>query len=302
MRRLLRWAGILVVILIVAAVGLLAYVYIASSRLMARTYPLPTPPAVAIRSDPASLARGKYLVERVAICAECHGQDLGGMVVQDNFPMGRLVSTNLTRGRGGIGAVRSDEDLVRSIVHGIKPDGHSVIFMPSAEFRTSEEALGAMLGYIRSMPAVDRKLPPTAPGPLARALGLMGAFPLAAASRIDHARVTLAALPAAGDPAAAGAYLVSAGGCRGCHGAGFTGGGGPPPGAGNITPVGIGDWTEPQFMTALREHRRPNGTTIDEAMPRFYGQMSDEDLHVIFTFLKTLPPAGAKTANQKKSR
>ncbi len=302
MRRLLRWVGILALILIVAGVGLIAYVFVASSRLMARTYPLPTPPAVAVRSDPASLARGKYLVERVAICAECHGEDLGGRVVVDEFARGRLVSANLTRGRGGIGAVRSNEDLVRSIVHGIKPDGHSVIFMPSNDFQTSEEDLGAILGYIRSMPPVDRELPTTAPGPLARALGLMGAFPLAAASMIDHAHVTLAAAPAPGDPAASGAYLVSTAGCRGCHTADFTGGGGPPPGAGNITPIGIGDWTEPQFMTALREHRRPNGTTIDEAMPRLYGQMSDEDLDAIFAFLRTLPPAGAKTVNQNKSR
>lgn len=302
MRRLLRWVGILALILIVAGLGLLAYVYVASSRLMARTYTLPTPPAVAVRSDPASLARGKYLVERVSICVECHGEDLGGKIVQNNFPMGRLVSANLTRGRGGIGAVRSDADLVRSIVHGIKPDGHSVVYMPSSEFHASEQDLGAMLGYIRSMPAVDRELPPIAPGPLARALGLMGAFPLAAASRIDHAHVTLASVPPAGDLVAAGAYLVDTGGCRGCHTADFRGGGGPPPGSGNITPVGIGDWTEPQFMTALREHRRPNGTTMDEAMPRLYGQMSDEDLHAIFAFLRTLPPAGAKTANQNKSR
>ncbi len=302
MRRLLRWVGILILLLIVAGVGLIAYVYVASSRLMARSYPLPTPPAVAVRSDPASLARGKYLVERVSICVECHGEDLGGRVVQDNFPMGRLVSANLTRGRGGIGAVRSDEDLVRSIVHGIKPDGHSVIYMPSNEFQTSGEDLGAMLGYIRSMPPVDRELPATALGPLARALGLRGAFPLAAASRIDHAHVTLASVPGVGDLAASGAYLVETGGCRGCHTADFRGGGGPPPGAGNITPVGIGDWTEAQFMTALREHRRPNGTTIDEAMPRLYGGMSDDDLHAIFAFLRTLPPAGAKTANQNKSR
>ena len=53
-------------------------------------------------------------------------------------------------------------------------------------------------------------------------------------------------------------------------------------------------------MAALRTHRRPNGSAIDEAMPRAYGDMSDEDLARIYAFLRTVPPAGTKTANQQK--
>ena len=34
-------------------------------------------------------------------------------------------------------------------------------------------------------------------------------------------------------------------------------------------------------------------------MPRAYGQMSDEELHPIFTYLKTLPPKGQKTKSQQ---
>jgi mono/diheme cytochrome c family protein len=89
------------------------------------------------------------------------------------------------------------------------------------------------------------------------------------------------------------------GGCRGCHGPTFMGGGGPPPGASNITPVGIGEWTREQFVTALREHRRPNGSTILETMPRGYGQMSDVDLHNIYAYLKTVPPGGTKLPQQQ---
>jgi hypothetical protein len=79
------------------------------------------------------------------------------------------------------------------------------------------------------------------------------------------------------------------------------GGGGPPPGAANITPVGIGNWSEQDFFTALRDHKRPNGTAIDDAMPRGYGQMADEDLRKIFSFLKTVPAAGEKSKNQLKA-
>jgi mono/diheme cytochrome c family protein len=300
MKRILRWVLILVVVLLAVVTATVGYVYIATTRLMARTYVANTVPQVRVRTDPAALARGKYMAEHVALCVECHGEDLGGKIVGDSFPMGRLASANLTRGKGGIGSAYSDEDFVRAIVHGVKRDGRAVIFMPSAESRFTEEDLGSILGYVRSMPAVDRVPPPMSIGPMARMLGLFTDFPLALASRIDHANVRLAATPDAADAAAIGGYLISTAGCRGCHGAELKGGGGPPPGASNITPVGIGAWNEQQFMSAIREHKRPNGTTIDEAMPRLYGQMSDADLRAIFAFLRTVPPAGEKSANQKK--
>ena len=103
------------------------------------------------------------------------------------------------------------------------------------------------------------------------------------------------------NPIAAGDYLVSSAGCRGCHGQDLVGGGGPPPGGGNITPVGIGDWTEADFKHALREGKRPNGTTLAPQMPRAFGAMSDEDLSKVFAYLKTVPAKGTKTKNQLKT-
>jgi mono/diheme cytochrome c family protein len=301
MKLIIRWLVRLLSLVLLVAVAAICYVYIASARVLARTYDTTIPmPAVRIRTDPPALERGKYLAERVAVCVECHGDDFGGKIVQDDFAMGRLVSANLTRGRGGIGNTHSDEDYIRAIVHGVRPDGRSVTFMPSADYQFTEEDLGSLLGYVRSRPPVDRELPKVSIGPMVRVLGLFTDFPLAPASRIDHANVRLATSPDAADPAANGAYLASTGGCRGCHGQEFKGGGGPPPGGANITPVGIGDWSEAHFFTAIREHKRPNGTAIDEAMPRLYGQMSDADLRAIFAFLRTVPAAGEKSANQKK--
>jgi mono/diheme cytochrome c family protein len=299
MKSLLRWVSRLVVLLLVIVVVLVAYVYAASARLLARTYPTDNLPHVTVRTDPGALARGKYLVERGA-CAECHDKDFGGKVLEDSVAMGHLSSANLTSGTGGLGAVYSDADFVRSIVHGVKRDGHSVVYMPSSDYQFTEEDLGSILGYLRSLPAVDRVPAPASVGPMARALGLFTDFPLTPAAHIDHATVHLAPTPGS-DLAGAGAYVVSSAGCKGCHGPDLRGGGGPPPGAGNITPVGIGDWTEQQFLTALREHKRPNGTIIEEVMPRVYGQMSDADLRSVFAYLKTVPPAGEKSANQKKA-
>ena len=84
MRRVLKWLLILVGIVVAAALALIAYVFFASSRLMARTYVVQVP-AVTVPSDANALARGKYLFEKVALCADCHEKDLGGKVVEENL-------------------------------------------------------------------------------------------------------------------------------------------------------------------------------------------------------------------------
>lgn len=298
MKRALRILLMAVVVVLAAAAALGAYVYVATERLMARTYTIPSPPRSTVRTDAASVARGRYLAEHVALCVECHGDDLGGATIYDNVAMGRITSPNLTTGQGG--ATYSDDDFARAILHGVKRDGRSVILMPSIEYQFTEADFGALVAYVRSKPPVNRVQPTPSVGPVARALAVFAPFPLAPASVIDHAKVRFSSAPDASDPAATGAYLAAGGGCAGCHREKFQGGGGPAPGAGNITPVGIGDWNEQQFITAIREHRRPNGTIIDDAMPRTYGQMTDADLRAIFAFLRTVPAAGEKTPNQKK--
>ena len=300
MKRLLKWILIVAGVLAVAALGLVAYVYVASNTLMARTYAVDVP-AVPIPADPLSVARGKYLVEKVAACTECHAADLGGKVVDDNVAMGRLVAANLTRGRGGLPADYADQDFVRVLTHGVKRDGRSVIFMPAVDYVFTAEDLGAIIAYVKSVPPVDRTVPVMAPGPMARALGLFVDFPLASAAMIDHGKSRLAVRPDPANAPAIGKYLVESAGCYGCHRPQLTGGAGPPPGGANITPVGIGDWSESDFLVAIRTHRRPNGTAIEESMPRTYGAMTDEDLSRIYAYLRTVPAAGTKTANQQKT-
>jgi mono/diheme cytochrome c family protein len=297
MKRLVRWTIRILAVLSLAVAVLVAYVYAASSRALMRNYAV-TPAPISVPSDAASIARGKYLTEAVATCTECHGKDLGGRVFLDNAAMGRFVAPNLTRGRGGLGASYADQDFVRVILHGVRRDGRSVTLMPSDTYRFTEADLAAIIAYVRSVPPVDREVPAGSVGPVARALSVFANFPLAPASTIDHERAAFAQPTQPGDPVSAGAHLVEAAGCRGCHGPELAGGGGPPPGAANITPVGIGRWTERDFITAIREHKRPNGTAISNVMPLGYGQMSDEDLRAILTYLKTVPAKGTKAPNQ----
>ena len=299
MRRILGWVLVLVGALAVAAVVLVMYVFVATNRLMARTYTVDVP-QVTIASDGATLARGQYLVEKVALCVDCHDRDLGGKVVENSFAMGRLVSANLTRGSGGLPADYSDQDMLRVLTHGVKRDGQSVIFMPSAEYQFTAEDAGAIIAYVRSVPPVNRRLPASSVGPVARALGLFTDFPLATAATMNHSQNRLAAPRPGQSRGGRRGLLVSTAGCRGCHGAQLTGGGGPPPGASNITPIGIGDWTAQDFMAALRTHRRPDGWAINPAMPLTYGEMSDDDLRRISAYPRTVPPAGERSASQHR--
>ena len=60
----------------------------------------------------------------------------------------------------------------------------------------------------------------------------------------------------------------------------------------NITPdnkTGIGEWTEKQIVTTLRDGRRPDGTIIGGPMPiAMYRNLSDNDASAIATYLLTL--------------
>jgi cytochrome c553 len=93
-----------------------------------------------------------------------------------------------------------------------------------------------------------------------------------------------------------GKYLARVSGCDGCHGRTLAGGpieGGPPDAkpAANLTPTGIGRYTEEDFFRALREGKRPDGSPIDPFMPvKYTKDMTDEEIRAVFAFLKTVPP------------
>jgi mono/diheme cytochrome c family protein len=62
----------------------------------------------------------------------------------------------------------------------------------------------------------------------------------------------------------------------------------------NITPdpeTGIGNWTEAEIVTAIRDGRRPDSTLIGPPMPiEFYRRISDEDALAIAVYLKSVRP------------
>ena len=257
------------------------------------TYEVEIPP-IAAPSDEAAIARGEHLVAAVAHCAYCHGQGLAGDIVDEGGPEGIIVAPNLTGGAGGIGAAYTTEDWVRTLRHGVIPQGRSAFVMPSMSFsEMSEDDLLAMIAYLQTIPPVDSELPETAPGPLLYLL--IGAGPLTeaqAATRIDH-DAPFRAAPEAGETAEYGEYLATIAQCAGCHGAELAGGQacGDCPTGPNLTPGGeLRGWSQDDFVTALRTGTTPTGRQLSEFMPwRYFQQMTDSELAALWAYLQSQP-------------
>jgi len=259
---------------------------------------------VAVSADAATIAEGRRLVVARG-CVDCHGANLGGEVFIDDPMLGRVSATNLTTGAGGIGAVYTAADFERAIRHGVGADGKPLLIMPSHEYYPMSDAdVGAIIAYFQNGVApVDNQLPSSGLGPLGVVLGTLGAIELTPASKIDESagRDT----PPPGATVEYGRYLSV--GCTGCHGGNFAGGISPVPGmplSANLTPdaaTGIGGWSEADFIRAMREGVRPDGSAIDPAMPwQNLREMNDTELKALFRYLHSLEPLpeGAPAASK----
>jgi mono/diheme cytochrome c family protein len=292
LRRLGYAAGGLFGLILVAA----AAVYAASEVRLRRNYAF-TGQKIAVASDRATLERGRHLATAIGKCVDCHGPDLAGKTFIDAPPLGVVQASNLTAGKGGVLSRYGDAELERAIRGGVGSSGHALKVMPSDEFQGFSDAdVGAIIAYLRSVPAVDNELPASTVGPIGRLLYLKGDLPLLPAERIDRAAARKT--PPAGPTVEYGEYLSTVGGCRGCHGPGLSGGpipGVPPewPAARNLTPdpvTGIGRWSEADFVRALRTGKRSDGTAISEVMPwKLAGQMTDEEMHATWLYLRSVP-------------
>ena len=298
-RTILKWigrasAGVLVLVMILAGV-----VYVASERKLRETYDTSVD-SVHVPTDSASIVRGEHLVRNVIDCTLCHGDDLGGAVYSSSPALGTIAGPNLTRGKGGVGPDYSDADYLRAIRRGVKRDGRSLIVMPSEVFtHISQEDMGAVLAYLRVAPPVDREVPKSGFGPVGRALLAAGKMNILVAGKTP--RITPPASVPRDTTPAYGKYLADISGCHGCHGYGLSGGrvAGPPnlPPASNLTPAGIGNWTEGDLVRALRQGKRPDGSTLDEFMPwKVFRGMTDAEIHALWLYLRTVPskPFGNK--------
>ena len=293
MRKFIGFVCKLLLVLLVLAGAGVGYAWWRTEHAMAQALDLPAANIV-VDGSPAQVERGRHLATSRG-CSDCHGADLGGRVMIDAQPMGRLVATNLTP--GGIGRHYDARTFEHAIRHAVAFDGTPLVVMPAQDFiGLSDEDVAALIAYLQSLPAVRSKLPETALGALPRVLFTLGKMPLLPALTLDHAQVGPAQAPAEAATPEFGQYVAQT--CIGCHGAGLSGGrvpGTPPsfPAARNITPdaTGLAGWSEADFVRAMREGKRPDGAAIDEFMPwKSFAQMTDTELAALWVYLQTVPP------------
>lgn len=278
------------------------------------------PAVFTARATPTRLAHGRYLVENVASCFDCHspheyvnGEWLGkkGMKGAGQiFPSGlihlppgsEVVAPNITPDREtGIGSW-TDAEIEEAIRGGVAKGGRPLFdLMPYWQFRVlSNEDVKSMIVYLRSLPPVHNALPTT-----------KLPFPI-------HVDMHDAIVPPLARDASAelrrGWYLVRIAGCEDCHtpvlpngkrlpsqmfggGMEFSG----PFGVAvslNITPSaeGIGSWTEAMFSRTLRTGRVDGtGRKLSPIMPfHSYKNLKEADIRAIYAYLRTVPPIASK--------
>jgi mono/diheme cytochrome c family protein len=292
--RILKWLGIAVGALLACLVLFAGWAMFRTYRVTHRTWDV-TVRSVPIPTDSAALARGEQLVTAVGKCVDCHGEDLAGGIVFSDATFGRLSAPNLTRGQGGVGAIRNDVELVSAIRHGITGARQPLAVMPAEAYQYFSDAdLGAVIAYVRSVPPVDRSWPARRFGPIATMLVALDQMPMFPVALVNHTREGMT-FPAPDTTAAYGQYLANTGGCTACHNPAMSGGGpGGPPGSPpppNLTMGGIPHWTEADFVRALRGGTTPDGRTLDNSfMPwRSSGRMTDAEIHAVWLWLRSLP-------------
>lgn len=294
-KRVLKWAGVLMG---VGAVLVTVVSGVAWSRAMDkvnRRWDV-QPASVKIPDDAESAKEGGRLFGARG-CRKCHGADGSGALILDVPMLGTVWGANLTRGKGGVVSKYTDADWVRTVRHGIKPDGYPTQVMDSKEYQfMSDTDLGLIIAYVKSLPPVDHQPPPFRITAFSYIWHGLGWLDVTTADQVDHARQHDAD-PAPSAAPEFGKYVLRLQ-CQGCHGETLSGGklsGAPglpiPP---NLTPddeTGLGRWTFADFATAMRTGRRPDGRELDKFMPwDTYAAMSDEELTAIWTYLRSQPP------------
>ncbi len=167
MRRLFKWLGI--VVAVVLALGGVAYAWVSAT--WNGDYSAMARPAIVASTDPAVIAHGEYVFNAVAHCSICHGPTAPKRKRGDRFPMagglifhagpfGTFVARNLTSDREtGVGA-QSDADLARVVRSGVDHQGRFLPFMKLAVGPIADEDLAALISYMRTFAPVRREEEP----------------------------------------------------------------------------------------------------------------------------------------------
>jgi mono/diheme cytochrome c family protein len=292
----MKIAGAFLALLVLLGAVASAVMVSLGERKLARTVDIRVVP-VPFAKDAASLKLGKYLYESRG-CGECHGPDGHGLAFIDE-PGGMYVKApNITAGPGGVVHGYTEGDWVRAIRHGVNPQGHALLAMPSEDYnRLNDNDFAALVAYARSLPPVAGDAAVFRLPLLVRALYGAGLVK-DAAEKIDHRMPPSAVVPVAAT-VEHGTYVANM--CVGCHGPAFKGGpipGAPPgwPPAADLTPSPGNAMTRydtaDKFVAMMRSGKRPDGSAVSAVMPfASLRNVNETDLNAMYAYLKSLPAA-----------
>lgn len=261
---------------------------------------------------PARLARGRYLVQGLLGCEDCHsqkdwtldgapvvpGRELAGQALPlPGFP-GTISAPNLTPDRETGSGLWTDDQIARAIREGVKHDD-AILFpmMPYSEYKDlADEDLASVVVFLRSLTPVRNPLPATDINFPVKYLVRSAAEPVL---EPVHG-------PDPSDKIARGKYLVRMG-C-GCHNVkdklGYAGGdhlAGPwgDVTSANLTPdaSGISYFNEATFIATLRTGY-VGARKLNSIMPwSALKGLTDDDVKAIFAYLQTIPPVKHRVDN-----
>lgn len=249
--------------------------------------------AQALADDVETYRRGEHLARSLGTCLYCHGEDLATPEVGELGPVGVIVSPNVSPA-GKLGEY-SDADLHRLLVHGVKRDGTTLIFMNPGDFRWwPDEDILALIGWLRTRPGVDKPSRTSEIRTLGKLMDRTHLLPLLVAERVAAQPRNIAPPPS--PTAEYGASLALL--CMECHGKNLSGGripGAPPsvPPPSNLTrhESGMAHYDFAAFETLMRTGTKPDGAALDPFMPiEAVKHMSDLELQALWAFLQSVEP------------
>lgn len=314
MKKVLKWLGIIVLLIVVLIFSGIGYMNMALPD-------VGEAPILEIERTPERVARGKYLAYSVSLCMDCHstrdwtkfaapmvaGTDgIGGEKFDKTmgFP-GNFYSKNITP--AGIGSW-TDGELYRVITTGVRNDGEPIFpVMPYHYYgKMANEDIYSIIAFIRTLPPQESVVPEREVD-----------FPISLIMRTMPKKGEPGILPEPSDGLAYGAYLTNAAGCRECHtpadeqhtllpGMDFSGGQAfELPGgtlvSSNITPhnTGLGFWSQEQFIAKFKAYQDSTYQSPDIDMTKdyntimpwmMYSTMTEQDLAAIYQYLKSVKP------------
>lgn len=263
---------------------------------------------IAPASAQGDARRGEYLA-KAGGCLGCHTEDkkdaapfAGGRALKT--PFGTFFGPNITpHPQAGIGGW-SENDFIRALRHGRRPDGAN--YFPAFPYPSFTRIAD---GDLRDLWAYLRTLPPSARANQEHDLGFFyrWRFLVTLWKWLFFTPGPFSKVEGLTAVASRGAYLVQAlGHCGECHtprnflggpkGGRYLAGGAGPEGKGvpNLTPTGLKKWSDRELADFLSSGLTPDGDVPAEAMGEVInnttGQLTPADLAAVIAYLRTLPP------------